>query len=197
MLRRCKVICVLTFLLYGGNFAVKHTPLFLAFACAVLFFSLLGCGTNHLQSIQLSTSAASEVPLGTLEVKGVGGTLQLYTWGNYSSGRTVLLNNRNVTYQISTTPGSVAWTGVMGDPNAMPPQTLQLSPNALVTAVSPFACTYINTAIPPATQPAWAVAGSYQVTAKYQGSTSPAAFVVVASEAGIADSTNPAGQCGP
>jgi hypothetical protein len=176
---------------------VKRT-IFLAFACALLIFSLLGCGaSNRLQSIQLSTSAASESPLGTLDVKGVGGTLQLYTWGNYSNGKTLLLSNRNVTYQISTTSGSVAWTGVLGDPNATPPQTLQLSPNGLVTAVSPFACTYINTAVPPATQPAWAVAGSYEVTAKYQGLTSPAAFVVVASEAGIADVTNPTGQCGP
>lgn len=177
---------------------MKRTTLFAAFACALLTFSLLGCGTtNHLQSVQLSTSSKAEAQMGTLEMQGVGGTLQLYAWGNYSSGQQKLLNNVNVTYQISITPGSSAWTGVLGDPNANPAQTVQLSPNGLLTAVSPFACTFINEAVPPATTPAWALSGTYSVTAQYQGLTSPAAFVAVASEAGIADSTNPSGACGP
>jgi len=177
---------------------VNRKTLFAALACALLMLSMLGCGTsNNLQSIQLSTSSTAEAPMGTLEVKGVGGTLQLYAWGNYSSGKQLLLNNRNVAYQISITPGSAAWTGVMGDPNATPPQTLQLSPNGLLTAVTPFACTFINEAQPPATAPAWALAGTYSVTAKYQGFTSPAAFVAVASEAGEYSTTNPTSACGP
>jgi hypothetical protein len=184
---------------YWRYSAVNRKTLFPALACALLVFSMLGCGTsNHLQSIQLSTSNASEVPMGTLDLKGVGGTLQLYVWGNYSSGNHVLLNNRDVTYKIVITPGSAAWTGVMGDPNANPAQTVQLlAPNGLLTAVTPFACTWINTAVPPATSPAWAIDGTYSVTATYSGFTSPAAFVVVASEAGIADTTNPTGACGP
>ena len=178
--------------------AVNRQTLFTALACALLVFSLLGCGTtNHLQSVQLSTSNATEVPMGTLDLKGVGGTLQLYAWGNYTSGKQVLLNNVPVTYQIAITPGSAAWTGFMGDPNATPAQTVQLSPNGLLTAVSPFACTWINEAVAPATQPAWAINGSYSVTATFSGMTSPAAFVVVASEAGFAGTTNPTGACGP
>jgi hypothetical protein len=178
--------------------AVNRKTLFAALACALLVFSMLGCGTsNHLQSVQLSTSNTSEVPMGTLDLKGVGGTLQLYAWGNYSSGTQKLLNNVNVTFKIAITPGSAAWTGVMGDPNANPAQTVQLTPNGLLTAVTPFACTWINTAVPPATAPAWAIDGTYSVTATYLGFTSPAAFVVVASEAGIADTTNPTGACGP
>ena len=111
-----------------------------AVGCALLAITLFGCGgtTNHLQSVQLSTSAKAEVPMGTLEVAGVGGTLQLYAWGNYSSGQSKLLNNVPVSYQISITPGSFAWTGVLGDPNATPAQTLQLTPNGLLTAVTPF-----------------------------------------------------------
>jgi hypothetical protein len=178
--------------------AVNRKTLFAALACALLVFSMLGCGTsNHLQSVQLSTSNTSEVPMGTLDLKGVGGTLQLYAWGNYSSGTQKLLNNVNVTFKIAITPGSAAWTGVMGDPNANPAQTVQLTPNGLLTAVTPFACTWINTAVAPATAPAWAIDGTYSVTAIYSGFTSPAAFVVVASEAGIADTTNPTGACGP
>jgi hypothetical protein len=181
---------------------VKRTTFFAAFACALLVSSLLGCGavkgtTNHLQSVQLSTSSKAEVAMGTLELKGVGGTLQLYAWGNYSSGQPKLLNNVNVTYEIAATAGSFAWTGVMGDPNATPPQTVQMTPNALFTAVSPFACTFINEAVAPATTPAWALSGTYAVTAKYQGLTSPPAYVAVASEAGVADTTNPTGACGP
>jgi hypothetical protein len=184
---------------YWRYSAVKRKTLFAALACALLVFSMLGCGTtNHLQSIQLSTSNTSEVPMGTLNLKGVGGTLQLYAWANFSSGRQLLLNNRDVTYKIVITPGSAAWTGVMGDPNANPAQTVQLLPaNALLTAVTPFACTWINTASPPATAPAWAIDGTYSVTALYSGFTSPPAFVVVASAAGIADITNPTGACGP
>jgi hypothetical protein len=183
---------------FGRYSAVNRKTLFPALACALLVFSMLGCGTsNHLQSVQLSTSNTSEVPMGTLNLKGVGGTLQLYAWGNYSSGRQVLLNNRDVTYKIAITPGSAAWTGVMGDPNATPAQTVQLTPNALLTAVTPFACTWINEAVPPATAPAWAIFGTYSVTALYSGFTSPPAFVVVASAAGIADTTNPTGACGP
>jgi hypothetical protein len=183
---------------YWRYSAVKRKTLFAALACALLIFSMLGCGTtNHLQSVQLSTSPTAELPMGTLDLKGVGGTLQLYAWGNYSSGAHKLLNNVNVAYQISITPGSKASTGVLGDPNANPAQTVQLTPNGLLTAVTPFACTWINKAVPPATAPAWAIDGTYSVTATYKGLTSPAAFVVVASEAGVTDTTNPTGACGP
>src|SRR5271168_3390412 len=77
--------------------AVNRKTLFAALACALLTFSMLGCGTtNHLQSIQLSTSNASETPGTTLVLSGIGGTLQLYTWGNYSSGKQVLLGGTGV-----------------------------------------------------------------------------------------------------
>ena len=183
---------------YWRYSAVNLKTLFAALACALLVFSMLGCGTtDHLQSVQLSTSNTSEVPMGTLNLKGVGGTLQLYAWGNFSNGTHKLLNNVNVTYKIAITPGSAAWTGTLGDPNATPAQTVQLTPNGLLTAITPFACTWINTAVSPATAPAWAIDGTYSVTALYKGLTSPAAFVVVASEAGVASTTNTTGQCGP
>ena len=176
---------------------MNRKTLFPALACALLVFSMMGCGTtDHLQSVQLSTSSATEASMGTLEVKGVGGTLQLYAWGNYSNGTHKLLNNVNVTYKIAITPGSAAWTGTLGDPNANPAQTLELSPNGLLTAVSPFACTFINDATT-GTTPAWALLGTYSVTAVYAGLTSPPAFVALASEAGIVSATNPTGQCGP
>jgi hypothetical protein len=177
---------------------VNRKSPFAALACALLVFSMLGCGTsNHLQSVQLSTSNTSEVPMGTLDLKGVGGTLQLYAWGNYSSGAMKLLDNVNVAYKIAITPGSQASNGVLGDPNASPAQTVELTPNGLLTAVTPFACTWVNKAAPPATSPSWAIDGSYSVTAVYSGLTSPPAFVVVASATGVVDATNLTGACGP
>jgi hypothetical protein len=166
----------------------------------MLVFSMLGCGiSNHLQSVQLSTSNTVETPGSTLDLVGIGGTLQLYAWGNYSSGKHKLLNNVPITYQISITPGSTVLDnfGNYVPLTAVPPNTVQLSSTGLLTATTPFACTWINEAHPPATAPAWAVAGSYTVTATYTGFVSPPAFVVLASAAGITDTTNPTGACGP
>ena len=175
--------------------AVNRKTLFAALACALLTLSMLGCGTtNDLQSIQLSTSNTAESAPGTLNLIGEGGTTQLYAWGNYSSGKQKLLNNVNATFQISITPGS---TDDHDNPLSTPPETAQLSPNGLVTAVPPFVCSWVNGAIPPATTPSWALSGSYSVTATYQGFTSPAVFVGIASAAGITSTTNPTGECGP
>jgi hypothetical protein len=182
---------------------VKCTKLLAALTCPILVFSLVGCGafqgkTNNLQSIQLSTSNAVETPGSTLDLVGIGGTLQLYTWGNYSSGVPKLLNDVAVTYQISITPGSEV-LDEFGDYvplTAVPPDTVQMTQNGLLTAVTPFACTWVNTATQ-GTSPAWAIAGSYTVTATYSGLTSPPAFVVLASAAGITSTTNPTGECGP
>jgi hypothetical protein len=175
---------------------VNRKTLFAALACALLVFSMLGCGTsNKLQSIQLSTSNTSESAPGTLDLQGEGGTLQLYAWGNYSSGKQKLLNNvGGVVYNISITQGSVDQNNM---PLPTPPETVVLSANGLLTAVTPFICTWVNSAVPPATTPAWGLSGSYSVTVSYAGFTSPPVFVAVASQAGIANTTNPTGECGP
>ena len=175
---------------------MNRKTLFPALACALLVFSMLGCGTtNHLQSIQLSSSNTSEAVTGTISVGIDGpavGPVQLYTWGNYSSGKTRLLANEPVQYQISITP-DMPESGEL----ATPPDTMELNVNGLLTATPPFVCTWVNSAVPPATTPAWGIGGSYTVTATYLGFTSPPVFVAVASAAGIAGSTNPIGECGP
>lgn len=182
---------------YWRYSAVNRQTLFAALACALLAFSMLGCGTtNDLQSIQLSSSNTTESAPGTVDLSGEGATTQLYTWGNYSSGKQKLLDNLGgaVAYHISITPGSV---DQFGDPLPTPPSTVLLNPTGLLTAVSPFICTWENSATPPATAPAWGLAGSYSVTATYAGFTTPPVFVAVASEAGISGTTNPTGACGP
>jgi len=177
--------------------AVKRKSLFAALACALLVFSMLGCGTtNHLQSIQLSTSNTAESAGSTLTLYGIGGTVQLYTWANYSNGKQVLLHGNQVAYQISSTATGFAETGgPLGDPNADPPQSVQLlTPNGLLTAIPPFACTWENTATT-GTTPAFAIVGYYTVTATYQGMTTPPAFLTDASAVGITSVTNPEGLC--
>ncbi len=71
---------------------MNRKTLFTALACALLVFSMLGCGTsNKLQSIQLSTSNTAETPGSTLLLYGIGGTTQVYAWGNYTNGKSQLL----------------------------------------------------------------------------------------------------------
>jgi hypothetical protein len=174
---------------------VNRKTLFAALACALLAFSMLGCGTsNNLQSIQLSTSNSAETPPGTLDLQGIGGTVQLYLWGNYSDGKQKLLNSvGDVAYQITVTPDMPESAEL-----PTPPQTVELSANGLLTAVPPFICTWVNSAVPPATTPAWGIGGSYSVTATYARFTTPPVFVAVASASGGTDGgTNPTGECGP
>jgi hypothetical protein len=186
---------------YWRYSAVNRKTLFAALACALLVFSMLGCGTsNTLQSIQLSTSNTAETPPGTLNLQGIGGTVQVYTWGNYRSGKKKLLNDVGVTYNLAiTTDNPFAVDPGTGDLYLLdaPPQTVQLSATGLITAVTPSACTWQNNAQPPATSPAWSMVGSYSLTATYSGFTSPPVFVAVASAPGFLSTSNPTGECGP
>jgi hypothetical protein len=174
---------------------VNRKTLFAALACALLVFSMLGCGTtNDLKSIQLSTSNTAESAPGTLDLVGEGGTLQVYAWGNYSNGSAKLLGGSGIAYQVVVTPDSFDQNGF---PLPTPPQTVLLTSTGLLTAVQPFVCTWVNSAQPPLTAPAWGLSGSYSVTATYGGFTSPPVYVAVASQEGQSNSTNPTGECGP
>src|SRR5579862_9147500 len=73
--------------------AVNRKTLFTAVVCALLTFSMLGCGTsNHLQSITLNVSLINGVAptsqTGIYNLVGDGGTMQLKATGTYSSGQT-------------------------------------------------------------------------------------------------------------
>jgi hypothetical protein len=185
--------------------AVNRTTLFAALACALLVFSMLGCGaTDKLQSIQLSISPTEPgTASGTFfDLYGTGAPFQFYTWGNYSNGKQQLLSG-NIQYQIVVTPGSLTldngtgtYVPLTSDPNANPPQTVQLSPSGVVSAVTPFVCTWTNTAASTSTTPTFAYVGSFTVTATTQGLTTPPAYVPVASSVvGITSTSNPQGLC--
>jgi hypothetical protein len=168
-----------------------------AIGFGVLAFTLgilnLDCGgSSHLQSIELT--AASPAAVG-LDVIGLGGTLQLVATGTYSDGKTKDLTDQ-VSFAISITPNSTDQNGVALPP---PPQGLEIGPTGLLTAEYPAVCTWVNlnASSSTATMPAWALTGSYAVTASDRGIASPAVYVAVASAVGIIDPTNPTGACGP
>ena len=151
---------------------------------AVVAFSLSSCGgtpaIGNLRSITLSSTPSTNL-------KGTGGLVQLHALGVYSTGNTQDITRR-VTFAVVPTG-----TDDLGNPLPAPPNTMTLNPTGLATAVAPFVCTWVDTN-PAATPPVWAIQGSYQVTASYNGITSQPVFITVASAVG---NTDPKGACGP
>jgi hypothetical protein len=179
------------------DFPKRHSLMTRAILFGALALSLgimiLSCGSSsHLQSIALT--AASPAAVG-FDVIGLGGTLQLVATGTYSDGKTKVLTDQ-VSFAISITSNSTDQNGA-----ALPtsPQGLELGPTGLLTAEYPAICTWvnINASSSTATMPAWALTGSYAVTASDHGITSPPVYVAVASAVGIVDPSNPTGACGP
>jgi len=183
---------------------VNRSTLFAALGCALLLFSMLGCGTTReLQSIQISSSNTSESITGVISLgvnAPVVGPVQLYVWGNYSNGKSQILNGTGVQYQISIDPDEpYAVDPGSGDlyPLSAPPETVELSAVGLLTAVDPVACSWQNVAASTSTTPAFAAVGEYIVTATTQGMTTPPVYVAMASAPGFESPSNPQALCGP
>jgi hypothetical protein len=194
--------------------AVNRKTLFAALACALLVFSMLGCGaTNHLKSIQLTARLINGVipsgQSGTVTLQGYGATIQLQAIGTYTGSAPKDLT-RAVTYNVIVDPNnsSDGNGGVLLPPcqapacpvPSAPPftnGTVEFSPTGLLTAVDPAVCTWVNLAPPTAATPAWAYVGDYVVTATYDGVTSQPFYVPIGSAAGPVSTSNPTGSCGP
>jgi len=188
--------------------AVNRTTLFTALTCALLVFSMLGCGaTKKLQSIQLSTSSTSETSTSGLNLQGISANLQLYAWANYSNGKAVLIHGDEVTWTIVLDP--IYNVDAYGNPLPPPPQVVTLSATGLATAVDPAYCTWVDTAQvtvqDPTPSPAWAESGNYDITATFQGMVTPVVAIAVADTGGDptyppntpSNLNNPSGLCGP
>ena len=174
---------------------MNRKTIFPALAGALLMLSLLGCGaTNHLQSITLSISN-TDPNAGTGFILRPGSPVQMYTWGTYSSGKQQLLFGNHLAYQIATAPYGSAETGIFGDPNATPPQTVQLSADGLLSPIEPPACSFVDVATT-GTTPAFQTTGWYIVTATYLGQTTPPGAIYMATAGLPATVTNPTGECG-
>ncbi len=197
---------------------MKCKHILAALGCALLALSTVGCGafkgkTSDLKTITLGVSAINGTPVsgqgGVITLQGLGGTLQLQATGEYTGGTTQDLTHV-VTYSAVIDPEFSA--GIYGEliPPCQPPAcpnpsqppytsgTLEFSQTGLVTAVEPANCTWVNSAVDPATTPAWAYEGDYIITASYQGVISQPIYVPIASAPGIYDAdSNPSSACGP
>jgi hypothetical protein len=197
--------------------AVNRKNFFAALSCALLVFSMLGCGSsNHLQSVQLSAVQQNGQPIttqgGIYNLSGDGSTLQLAAYGVYSNGKSVLLNGDGVTYTMIVDPNYTEDAyGVTLLPPCIGPctdsahGTAEISPTGLVTAVEPATCTWVDVS-PGTSAPSWFFEGAYQVTATYHGITSQPAYIPIASRAGNPNDifpptpqtdNNPQRLCGP
>jgi hypothetical protein len=194
--------------------AVNRKILFGALACALLAFSMLGCGTsNNLKTIQLTAALINGVAPsgqnGVVTLQGNGGTIQLLATGTFSgSGQQNL--TKMVTYNVIVDPsnnsdgGGGALIPPCQAPSCPAPSgppytsgTVEYSSTGLITAVEPAECTWVNSAVNPATTPAWSYVGDYIVTASFQGVTSQPFYVPIGSAAGVVSDSNVTGDCGP
>jgi hypothetical protein len=168
---------------------VKSRNILAALLVAVLLI-MSGCGTSDSLST-LTVSSAGANSGGFFNLAGEGGTLQLAVTANYTSGKTVDVTNW-AAYAVTITPQS---TDLNGFTLQTPPSTVTINATGLMTAVTPFDCTWTDLPIatPPTTPPNWSLTGSYQVVATYHGKTSQPIFIGV----GSADGNGPGGACGP
>jgi hypothetical protein len=185
--------------------AVNRKTLFAALVCALLVFSMLGCGaTNHLQSIQLTASLINGVAptgqTGIYNLAGDGDTIQLQATGTYTNSKTEDLTTA-VTYTVIVDPNyTQTYTGAALLPPCQAPScpmptsgppytqgTVEYSQSGLITAVEPAVCTWVEQGT------GWFFQGAYQVTASFKGITSQPVYIPVASESGPGEN----GQCGP
>lgn len=189
---------------------------FAALACALLVFSMLGCGTsNKMQSITLGVkyingAAPAGGQSGFFTLEGNGGTMQLQATGVFSNQKTKDITNE-VTYTVVVDPNNNmdAFGNTLEPPCTAPCQTagqgtVQYNATGLITAVEPATCTWVDIAPllngTPQT-PAWFYTGDYKVTVSFSGLTSQPVYIPVASSAGNqfynGQENNPSGACGP
>jgi len=164
---------------------VKHTRI-LAALLGVVTLLTTSCGVGD-KIGSVSMSVVGITGSGVVDLKGLGGTLQLKVTANYTSGKQIDETNF-VTYTVTaqgTDDGNV--------PLSSPPQTLTINKTGMITAVAPAVCTWVN--LGTLQSPSWAFTGDYMIVATYRGFSSNPVFIPVASAASSGANTN--GQCGP
>lgn len=166
---------------------MKRSPL-LAFLATVLIGAVLlasSCGTGD----KIGSVSMQVVGIGTgvVDLKGLGGTLQLQVLANYTSGKA--LDETNFSTYTVTPEG----TDDTGTPLAAPPSTLTIDKTGMITAVDPAVCVWTN--LGTSSNASWFYLGDYKIVATYRGFDSNPVFIPVAS---AADSiSGQTGQCGP
>jgi hypothetical protein len=169
-------------------FPVKRKSILAIFAVLAVSF-LTSCGaSDKVASITLTTSGTT----GTVNLAGLGGTLQLQVTANYTSGK--IVDETNWSTYAATAQG-VDDTGAT---LPAPPQGISINATGMVTATEPGICTWTDltaSSSSSSSTPAWAIVGWYQVIATYKGMQSQPLYIPVASAASAQSGTN--GECGP
>lgn len=172
---------------------MKRTSILAVFPI-ILALILSGCGTSDsVKSISL-TGANS---FGYFEVYGEGGTMQMTVTAVYNSGKQVDVTNQST---FAVTPIGTQDDEVSSLPvpsSTTPPSTIEISNTGLVTAVTPFICTFVVTSAAGVTPITYAVAGSYQIVATYKGMSSNAQYLPIASAAMSGPTAVAGATCGP
>ena len=146
----------------------KRTIFTAALASALSLLSF-GCGgTNHLQSITLTSNGNV--------LQGFGGTVHMKAIGNYSNGATNDITGQ-VKYAVTPTGSDF-----LGAALSAPPLTVNFDKNGQITAVNPTDCSFSY--VTGTTPPVYFLTGAYQVTAAKDGVTSLPVFIPVASSGG-------------
>lgn len=167
---------------------------FLAIFLAAVTLLSTSCGSgDKIGAVQMRVVGASG---GTVNLAGLGGTLQIQVLAMYTSGKQIDETNF-ATYTV--TPQGFYCTAFTGTTCSSafampaPPQGMTINKTALLTAVDPGVCSWVN--LGTLAQPGWAFTGWYEVVATYRGFTSNPVFIPMASAASAQSNTN--GQCGP
>ncbi|HTS36501.1 MAG TPA: hypothetical protein VMH04_12555 [Candidatus Solibacter sp.] len=169
---------------------MKRISLFATLLITAVALLSTSCGTgDKIGSVSMTVGGTT----GTVNLVGLGGTLQLKVTANYTSGKQIDETNFAT---LTVVPVGVDDTGAA---LPAPPLGVQIDNTGLITATATDAngdglCTWINQGT--LQTQSWFFTGEYTVTASYRGFTSNPVYIPVASAANNQGAlTN--GQCGP
>lgn len=163
---------------------MKRTLFFATLLLTAVALLTTSCGTgDKIGSVSLKVVGASG---GTVNLVGLGGTLQLQVLANYTSGKQIDETNF-ATYTVSPSGIDDAGAGLPA-----PPFGVSLDKTGMLTATADGAgfglCTWVSQGTPPA----WFMSGNYTIVATYRGFQSNPVYIPVASAGSIQG-----GLCGP
>ncbi len=165
---------------------MKRTLFFATLLLSAIALLTTSCGTgDKINSVSMTVAGQT----GTVNLVGLGGTLQLQVLANYTSGK-FIDETQFATYKME----AIGFEWDNSTPMPAPPLGAAIDPSGMVTATEPGVCSWwSNTGTTGNT--GWSFRGYYKVTATYRGFTSNPVFIPVASAA--SGQTGVSGQCGP
>ncbi len=171
---------------------MKRTLFFATLLLSAIALLTTSCGTgDKIGSVSMQVVGAGGA--GVVDLKGLGGTLQLQVMANYTSGKQIDETNFAA---FTVTPEG---TDDGGATLPAPPFGVSLNKTGMLTATAIDSlgdglCTWQNLG-QNIQNPSWFMTGHYTITATYRGFTSNPVYIPVASAASVQSNTN--GQCGP